>query len=159
MTSGIWPMPAFSMLSEIAGLVPDMRTDDVHCGLFGPSDGFVDGHLYRGLLAELATEHGIRVLQRNERLVGADVNSQASMLRREQTATGSRATTRLTLPVLGRSRRQATRLRRSTRYHSATKRPSFTSDATSGSYALGSWTTRPTAVTSACTSGMSEPDS
>lgn len=39
---------------EVAGLVPDMRVDDVAGGLFGPSDAFLDGHLFCGLLAELA---------------------------------------------------------------------------------------------------------
>jgi sarcosine oxidase subunit beta len=39
---------------QVGRLVPDMRVDDVQAGLFGPSDGFIDGHLYCGLLAELA---------------------------------------------------------------------------------------------------------
>jgi sarcosine oxidase subunit beta len=59
---------------EVARLVPDMRTDDVLCGLFGPSDGFLDGHLYCGLLAELAGGHGARVLG-SHRLQGADTDS------------------------------------------------------------------------------------
>jgi sarcosine oxidase subunit beta len=59
---------------EIARLAPDLRTDDVQCGLFGPSDGFIDGHLYCSLLAELALEHGVRVLQR-QRVVSVDIES------------------------------------------------------------------------------------
>jgi sarcosine oxidase, subunit beta len=51
--------------AEIAELVPDMRTDDVAGGLYGPSDGFIDGHLYCGLLQDLATELGVKVLGRN----------------------------------------------------------------------------------------------
>lgn len=53
---------------EIARLVPDMAVDDVAGGLFGPSDGFVDGHLYCGLLAELAGARGVRLLQGRELL-------------------------------------------------------------------------------------------
>jgi sarcosine oxidase subunit beta len=60
--------------ADVARLVPDMRTDDVHCGLFGPSDGFIDGHLYCSLLAELAAERGVRVLG-SHKLVGAEVGS------------------------------------------------------------------------------------
>ncbi|HEY5192371.1 MAG TPA: FAD-binding oxidoreductase [Solirubrobacteraceae bacterium] len=56
---------------EIARLVPDMRTDDVQAGLFGRGDGFVDGHLYCGLLAELAVGAGARLLTATE-LRGAE---------------------------------------------------------------------------------------
>ncbi len=47
----------------IATRFPDVRCDDISAGLYGPSDGFVDGHLYCGLLAELATAKGARLLQ------------------------------------------------------------------------------------------------
>jgi sarcosine oxidase, subunit beta len=47
---------------EIARLVPDMRVEDLTAGLFGPSDGFLDGHLYCSLLAELAHRAGVRLL-------------------------------------------------------------------------------------------------
>ncbi len=47
----------------IAERFPDVRCDDISAGLYGPSDGFVDGHLYCGLLAELATAKGARLLQ------------------------------------------------------------------------------------------------
>jgi sarcosine oxidase subunit beta len=50
--------------AEVAQLVPDMRTDDLAGGLFGPSDGYIDGHLYCSLLAELIAERGGRVLVR-----------------------------------------------------------------------------------------------
>lgn len=50
----------------VADLVPDMRVDDVHAGLWGPSDGFIDGHLYCSLLAEMAMSHGVRVLGRRQ---------------------------------------------------------------------------------------------
>ncbi len=47
---------------QVARLVPDMRTDDIQVGLLGRSDGFVDGRLYCGLLAELAVSAGVRLL-------------------------------------------------------------------------------------------------
>ncbi len=56
---------------EIARLVPDMRTDDLKVGLFGRGDGFIDGHLYCGLLAELAVRAGARLLMATE-LHGAE---------------------------------------------------------------------------------------
>jgi sarcosine oxidase subunit beta len=60
--------------SEIAARVPDMRNDDISCALFGPSDGFVDGHLYCSLLSEIATELGVQVLTR-QRVVDADTDA------------------------------------------------------------------------------------
>jgi sarcosine oxidase subunit beta len=50
---------------EIQDLFPDVRGDDVTAGLYGPSDGFIDGHLYATLLAELAQAAGVNVLQRS----------------------------------------------------------------------------------------------
>lgn len=50
---------------QVGELVPDMVVDDVLAGLFGPSDGFLDGHLYCNLLAELATESGVKILSRH----------------------------------------------------------------------------------------------
>ncbi len=47
--------------AQVARLVPDMRVDDVSAGLWGPSDGYLDGHLYCGLLAELAMEAGVEL--------------------------------------------------------------------------------------------------
>jgi sarcosine oxidase subunit beta len=46
----------------VAALVPDMAVEDVAGGLHGPSDGFLDGHLYCTLLAELAAAAGVRTL-------------------------------------------------------------------------------------------------
>jgi sarcosine oxidase subunit beta len=57
---------------QVARLVPDMRVEDVQAGLWGPSDGFVDGHLYCGLLAELAHDAGAKLLQGTE-LLGAEL--------------------------------------------------------------------------------------
>ncbi len=47
---------------EVSRLVPDMAVEDVAGGLYGPRDGFLDGHLYCTLLAELAGDLGVRVL-------------------------------------------------------------------------------------------------
>lgn len=46
---------------EVSRLVPDMRVDDVKAGLWGPNDGYLDGHLYCGLLAELAVAAGVEL--------------------------------------------------------------------------------------------------
>jgi sarcosine oxidase, subunit beta len=47
--------------AAVAALVPDMRADDLAGGLFGPSDGYIDGHLYCGLLADWIGERGASV--------------------------------------------------------------------------------------------------
>jgi sarcosine oxidase subunit beta len=44
--------------------VPDLRVDDVVAGLYGPDDGYLDGHLYCSLLAELVRDGGGNVLER-----------------------------------------------------------------------------------------------
>lgn len=49
---------------EIGEKFPDVRSDDITAGLYGPSDGSLDGHLYATLLAELSTAAGARVVQR-----------------------------------------------------------------------------------------------
>ena len=50
----------------IAERFPDVRSDDISAGLYGPSDGFVDGHLYCELLAELTGARGARLLQQTK---------------------------------------------------------------------------------------------
>jgi sarcosine oxidase subunit beta len=47
---------------EVSKRFPDVRSDDVSAALYGPTDGFVDGHLYCTLLAELAQAGGARVM-------------------------------------------------------------------------------------------------
>ena len=42
-------------------LVPDLQCEDVVGGLFGPSDGYIDGHLYCQLLADLAKARNVAV--------------------------------------------------------------------------------------------------
>jgi sarcosine oxidase subunit beta len=44
---------------QVSRLVPDVRVDDVSAGLWGPSDGYLDGHLYCALLAEMAVVAGV----------------------------------------------------------------------------------------------------
>jgi glycine/D-amino acid oxidase-like deaminating enzyme len=56
---------------QVGRLVPEMRVDDVVAGLWGERDGFLDGHLYCGLLAELAREAGAR-LTVGAKLLGAE---------------------------------------------------------------------------------------
>jgi sarcosine oxidase, subunit beta len=68
---------------EVGRLVPHMRTDDVRCALFGPSDGFIDGHLYCTLLEQLATDGGVQVLSR-QRLVSAAVEHDGRHLLRTE---------------------------------------------------------------------------
>jgi sarcosine oxidase, subunit beta len=60
--------------AEVQGLVPDMVCDDVVGGLFGPKDGYIDGHLYCNVLAGLLAERGVRVLQATG-LDGADTTA------------------------------------------------------------------------------------
>jgi sarcosine oxidase subunit beta len=43
-------------------LVPDLECGDLAGGLFGPSDGYLDGHLFCSLLADLLRERGAAVL-------------------------------------------------------------------------------------------------
>jgi sarcosine oxidase subunit beta len=67
--------------AAVARLVPDMAVEDLVGGLFGPSDGFLDGHLYCGLLAELAGAGGARVLGGHELLEAVPVTSGGWRLR------------------------------------------------------------------------------
>ena len=56
---------------DLRRLVPDMAGDDLEGGLHGPSDGYIDGHLYCDALATAVIARGGRVLQGTE-LVGCD---------------------------------------------------------------------------------------
>jgi sarcosine oxidase, subunit beta len=62
---------------EIRRLAPDMAVDEVVCGLWGPSDGFIDGHLYCALLAEIAANAGAQILVRH-RLVDHELTADGS---------------------------------------------------------------------------------
>ena len=52
-------------------LVPDLFVNDLLGGLFGPSDGYIDGHRYCAALADGVAELGGRVLQDTE-LIGRE---------------------------------------------------------------------------------------
>ncbi|HVR05462.1 MAG TPA: FAD-dependent oxidoreductase, partial [Solirubrobacteraceae bacterium] len=56
---------------QLTALVPDMLADDLSAGLFGPSDGYLDGHLYCGLLVELARAAGVELVS-GAQLLGAE---------------------------------------------------------------------------------------
>src|SRR6266542_1721438 len=58
--------------TELRRIVPDLECGDLAGGLFGPSDGYVDGHLYCSLLANLLRDRGAAVLTSSE-LLGASV--------------------------------------------------------------------------------------
>ncbi|MGY1829139.1 NAD(P)/FAD-dependent oxidoreductase [Geodermatophilus sp. SYSU D01180] len=65
--------------AEIARRWPQLVVDDLVGGLFGPSDGHIDGYEYCTLAARLVRERGGRVLT-NEPLVGAEVSSRGWIL-------------------------------------------------------------------------------
>jgi sarcosine oxidase subunit beta len=67
-------------------LVPDMASDDLAGGLFGPSDGYIDGHRYCAALASAVVDAGGRVLQDTE-FVGLE--TRADGRRAVQTTRGS----------------------------------------------------------------------
>lgn len=56
--------------AEIENLIPQLEVGDRVGGLFGPSDGFVDGHLFTNLMGELARRNGVTLMQK-ARLNGA----------------------------------------------------------------------------------------
>jgi glycine/D-amino acid oxidase-like deaminating enzyme len=47
--------------AELRRLVPELECGDLAGGLFGPSDGYLDGHLYCSLLADLLRARGASV--------------------------------------------------------------------------------------------------
>jgi sarcosine oxidase subunit beta len=51
---------------EIRDLVPDINTADLTAGLWGPNDGYIDGHLYATMLAERAQERGVTIQVKTE---------------------------------------------------------------------------------------------
>jgi len=67
---------------EVQRLVPDMRCDDLLGGLWGPSDGFIDGHLYANMLAEIAMDAGARVAVR-QRVSAIEPNGAGYTVRTE----------------------------------------------------------------------------
>ena len=63
---------------ELTSLVPDLRVDDLAGGLFGPSDGYIDGHEYCTLLAELVLSAGA-VVRSGVELLGAEPRSRGGL--------------------------------------------------------------------------------
>lgn len=57
--------------AEIRALVPDISTDGITGGLFGPDNGFLDPHQLATVLAQMVREKGGTVRQRCQ-LIGAD---------------------------------------------------------------------------------------
>ena len=57
--------------ADLRALVPDMSTDGISGGLFGPDNGFLDPHQLASLLAKMVREMGGAVRQ-GVRLIGAD---------------------------------------------------------------------------------------
>jgi sarcosine oxidase subunit beta len=57
--------------AAMCALVPDMSTEGLTCGLFGPDDGFLDPHQLCSVFAKLVREMGGTIRQRC-RAVGAD---------------------------------------------------------------------------------------
>ncbi len=49
---------------EIEALYPEIQSEGIIGGLFGPSDGYIDGYLYCQLLGELCQARGVALLQR-----------------------------------------------------------------------------------------------
>jgi|SRR5580765_213978 len=57
--------------AQVADLVPEMNTDDVVGGLFGPNDGYIDGHIYCGIMVAHLASHGVPVRSQSQ-VVRAD---------------------------------------------------------------------------------------
>ena len=60
--------------ADLSKLVPDLNVDDIAAGLWGPRDGFIDGHLYANLLAERVQDGG-GVVRVKTQLLGRSTGS------------------------------------------------------------------------------------
>lgn len=49
---------------EITKLIPQLELRDRIGGLYGPSDGYVDGHLFSNTMGDIARRHGATILQK-----------------------------------------------------------------------------------------------
>lgn len=65
--------------AEIERMVPQMSMAGRLGGLWGPSDGYADGHLYSTLLADLVSARGVTVMQ-NAKVLGAHPSGEATVL-------------------------------------------------------------------------------
>ncbi|WP_158166472.1 NAD(P)/FAD-dependent oxidoreductase [Mycolicibacterium smegmatis] len=50
--------------SEIKSLVPHLEMGDRAGGLYGPSDGYLDGHLFANLMGDIARRNGATIMQK-----------------------------------------------------------------------------------------------
>ena len=60
--------------TEIAALIPHLETRDRVGGLYGPGDGYVDGHLFANLMGDIARRRGATIKQKTA-LLGATSGS------------------------------------------------------------------------------------
>jgi sarcosine oxidase subunit beta len=60
--------------AEIGALIPHLEMGDRIGGLYGPSDGYVDGHLFANLMGDIARLDGATIMQKT-RLLGATSGS------------------------------------------------------------------------------------
>ena len=81
-------------------LVPDMAVDDLLGGLFGPHDGYIDGHRYCAALASAVIDAGGRVLQETE-MLGVDSGGGGRRAWIEPRAASSTATSSSMPPAVG----------------------------------------------------------
>jgi len=65
--------------AEITALIPHLETGDRAGGLYGPSDGYVDGHLFANLMGDIARRHGATITQKAQ-LLGATPGSGAEIV-------------------------------------------------------------------------------
>lgn len=56
--------------SQIATLIPQLEMGDRVGGLYGPSDGYVDGHLFANVMGDIARRNGAKIMQK-AKLLGA----------------------------------------------------------------------------------------
>ena len=105
---------------ELRRLVPDLRVDDLAGGLFGPSDGYIDGHAYCDALAAAVRARGGRVLQDTE-LLGCDPRPATASDSRRVRASSS-ATSWSTPPAAGPAASATSWARRSRSCRSGTRR-------------------------------------
>lgn len=66
-------------VSEVEKLIPQISMNGRLGGLYGPSDGFLDGHLFCSLLTEIITRQGGKVLQ-NTKVVGIENSTDGAIL-------------------------------------------------------------------------------
>ncbi len=66
--------------SSIAKLVPDLDLSDITSGLYGSSDGVIDGYQYCSILSEMAIDAGVDLLQRTALLASTPIKAGGHLL-------------------------------------------------------------------------------